>query len=119
MPSTLYERLGGHSGIAAIVNDVVDFHFVNPVIQTRFTKSDPAKLKQLATLFFCMGSGGSETYPGKDMMEAHRGMNISEQEFVAVLDDSLAAMEKHGVGQQEQTEVLAILYSLKQQVVRV
>jgi hemoglobin len=119
MPATLYERLGGYQGIAAIVSDMVDLHLANPAIQSRFAKSDPAALKEKAALFFCAGSGGSEQYPGKNMLDAHRGMNISEQEFMAVLDDALTALQKHGVGQQEQMEVLYILHSMRKEVVRV
>ena len=31
---------------------------------------------------FCAGSGEPETYSGKDMLITHKGMNISEQEFI-------------------------------------
>ena len=119
MKAPLYDRLGRFDGISAIVNDVVDLHLVNPLIKTRFAKSDIAKLKETATLFFCAGAGGPEAYGGKDMVAAHRSMNISEQEFVATLDDTLAALDKNKVGAEERMEVLAILYSLKDQIVRV
>ena len=119
LSSTLYERLGGHRGISAIVNDLVDLHFANPLIQARFAKSDPASLKSAAALFFCAGSGGPEVYAGKNMLDAHHSMNISEQEFLAVLDDALESLAKNGVGAQEQMEVLFILYSMRKQVVRV
>lgn len=119
LSSTLYERLGGHRGISAIVNDLVDLHFANPLIQARFAKSDAVKVKSAAALFFCAGSGGPEVYAGKDMLDAHHGMNISEQEFLAVLDDALEALAKNRVGAQEQMEVLYILYSMRKQVVRV
>jgi hemoglobin len=119
LSATLYERLGGYNGISRIVSDLVDLHLANPLIQARFAASDPDRLKQAATLFFCAGSGGPETYPGKNMLEAHSGMNISEQEFMATLDDALLAMEKSNVGAQERMEVLYILYSMRKQVVRV
>ena len=60
-----------------------------------------------------------ETYTGKDMLSAHRGMNISNDEFVGVIDDVLAALAKNGVGKGEQDEVLSILYSMKGEIVRV
>jgi hemoglobin len=119
MKASLYDRLGGYNGISAIVTDTVDRHLVNPLIKARFAKSDIAKLKTTATLFFCAGGGGPQAYTGKDMLLAHRSMNISEQEFVAALDDTLAALDKNGVGAEERMEVLAILYSLKDQIVRV
>ena len=120
MSKSLYERLGGAQGIAKIVDDVVAGHLANPLVQTRFQNvEDLQHLKQMACEFFAAGSGGPEKYTGKDMRAAHKGMNISEQEFVAVLDDILAAMDKNKLGDQEKREVLAIAYSLKAEVIRV
>ena len=84
---SLYERLGGKEGIAAVVSDAVDLHMQHPTIKTRFSKADPKELKRLATEFFCMGAGGPEKYTGKDMREAHAAMNINDAEFNAVIDD--------------------------------
>jgi hemoglobin len=53
------------------------------------------------------------------MRDTHAGMNISEQEFVAVVDDIVAAMEKVGVGPEERNEVIAILFSLKGDIIRI
>lgn len=55
------------------------------------------------------GSGGPSVYEGKDMLSAHKGMNTDNDEFVAVLDDALEALDKNGIGQREKEEVLAIL----------
>jgi len=63
--------------------------------------------------------GGPETYTGKNLLTAHKGMNIREQEYIAAIDDVLSAMEKHGARQPERDDVVAILYSLKGQVIRV
>ena len=46
-------------------------------------------------------------------------MNYSEAEFVAVLDDLLVALSKHGVGELEKAEVLAPNYALKDEIVHV
>ncbi len=119
MEKTLYERLGGHDGLSAIVHDVLDNHLNNPAVKTRFQNADIPKLHRLAVEFFGMGSGGPERYTGREMLEAHKGMNISEQEFVAVIDDILEAMDKHKISPETRTEVLGILYSMKSQIVRV
>ena len=68
--------------------------------------------------FLCAGSGGPQTYTGKDLVSAHKGMNVSEQELVAAIDDILAAMTKNEYDQSEKNEVVAILYSLKGDVLR-
>ena len=62
---------------------------------------------------------GEYYYTGKDMLTTHRGMNISEQEFVAVLDDAMDALDKCGVDAATRNEVLGVLWSMKKEVVRV
>lgn len=119
MNDSLYERLGGTTGIESIANDLVDLHMANPTIAPRFTNSDPAKLKNAAATFFITGTGGPEVYQGKDMLSAHKGMNISANEFMAVLDDALQAFEMNGLGQREQEEALFILYSMRSDIVLV
>ena len=53
------------------------------------------------------------------MLTAHSGMNISDQEFNAVTDDVLKALDKNNVGKQERDEVLVILYSMKGEIAHV
>lgn len=118
MPS-LFERLGGSDAITKIVSDLVDIHLTNSRIAPRFAGSDVSKLKQSATAFFIAGSGGPNNYQGKDMLSAHKGMNIDAEEFLAVLDDALEALERNQVGQREKEEVLYILYSMRRDIIRV
>lgn len=114
---SLYSRLGGRPGIEDIVEDIWNNHISNPVINRRYADSDPAEVKRLVTEMCCAGFGGPETYTGKDMIAAHKGMNINDSEFVAVCDDVLNALDKNNVGQREKDEILCILYSLKNEVV--
>ncbi|HNA28474.1 MAG TPA: group 1 truncated hemoglobin [Thiobacillaceae bacterium] len=115
--ATLYDRLGGRPGIEAIVADIWNNHVSNPLIAKRYANSDPANVKRLVTEMCCAGFGGPETYTGKDMIAAHKGMNINDTEFVAVCDDVLKALDKNNVGKRERDEILCILYSLKGEVV--
>ena len=119
MSGSLYERLGGTAGITNIANDVIDNHLSNKSIATRFANSDPAKLKNAAATFFIGGTGGPDVYKGKDLLAAHKGMNISALEFMAVLDDALAALQKNNIAQRDQEEVLFVLYSMRSQIVLV
>ena len=119
MTRTLYDRLGGGPGLRKIASDLVDEHLRNPVIAPRFSKSDPETVKRLAYEFFAAGSGGTETYTGRDLRTIHSGMNVSEEEFVATGDDVLKVLQANGVGQREQEEVLAIFWTLKGDVLRI
>lgn len=120
MTTTLYERLGGATGIARLVDDVMAAHMTNPIVKTRFENiKDLDRAKKMAREFFSAGSGGPETYTGKDMLAAHKGMNISEQEYLAAMDDIVGAMEKHRLSEDTKKDVIAILYSLKGSIIRV
>ncbi|MGE3510857.1 MAG: group 1 truncated hemoglobin [Vicinamibacterales bacterium] len=118
-PAPLYERIGGRAALERIVPTVVQLHFVNPAIAPRFqhAKKSVDQLTRLAIEFFHTGLSGEATYTGMSMPEAHRGMNISAGEFMAVLDDILAALQQHGVGRAEQAELLYIAYGMKGEIV--
>lgn len=120
MNISLYDRLGGAQGIYSIVDDVIDAHLNNPLVSTRFQNvKDLEHAKKMAREFFAAGSGGPEKYTGRDMRAAHQGMNISEQEYLAVMDDIMNALGKHKIDETTQKDVLAILYSLKGEIIRV
>ncbi len=119
MATTLFDRLGGKGGIQRLVADIVANHYRNPLIRTRFEQvKDRAALERHSVEFLCAGSGGPQTYTGRDLLSAHRGMNVNEQELIAAMDDIVAAMTKNQLDQSVQNEVIAILYSLKGEVLR-
>lgn len=51
--------------------------------------------------------------------ETSPGVAASEAEFLAVVDDVMEALAHHGIGDQEKSEVLSILYSMKGDIIRV
>ena len=73
----------------------------------------------MAVEFFCAGCGGPEPYSGRDLVVAHKGMNISEQEYMAAMDDIIGALKKNEVDAPTQNEVTAILHWMKGQMMRV
>jgi hemoglobin len=120
MTNTLYQRLGGANGISRLVDDVMAAHLVNPVVKPRFENiKDLERAKRMAREFFGAGAGGPEPYTGKDMLAAHQGMNISEQEYLAVTDDIVGAMHKNQLDEGTRNDVIAILYALKGNIIRV
>jgi len=119
MGDSLYDRLGGHDAIAAVARTVFGNHCKNELIKTRYADSDPEQVIQKVTEFMCAGFGGTEQYTGEDMLTAHTGMNISETEFNAVVDDVLSALETHNVAQREKDEILCALWSMRPEIVHV
>ncbi|KJF41963.1 group I truncated hemoglobin [Draconibacterium sediminis] len=118
---SLYERLGGIEGITSIVDDIVENHMSNPAVNKRFLplKDDPqhfAEVRQHLINFLAAGSGGPEEYTGKDMLSSHKGMNISQGEYMHVIDDIMKALTKNNIDEQTQKDVLTIAYSLKGEI---
>ena len=119
---SLFERLGGTKGITAIVDDVIENHMNNTTINARFIpyKDEPerfAKIRQHTIDFFSAGGGGPVQYTGRDMPTTHRGMNINAAEYMAVVDDIMAVLDKHKIDDASKNDVLAILWSLKGMII--
>ena len=122
MSTSLYERLGGATGISALVDDIVEAHMANPLIKARFLpyREDTdtlTKVKRHTCDFFGAGSGGPEQYSGRTMRDTHRGMNITDEEYAAVTDDIMQTLARHKVDDQARQEVLTIVQSLKGDIV--
>ncbi len=120
--ATLYERFGGEDEITAIVDEVVEEHMNNPAVSARFLpyKDRPeylAQVKRHTVNFFCAGSGGPQAYEGRDMTTTHRGMNINPTEYMNVIDDIMTVLDRHNKDEQTKNDVLAIQYSLKDQMI--
>lgn len=122
--ASLFERLGGTAGIRALVDRIVGLHMENPAIQVRFRPylETPEKLeitKQHLRAFLEAGSGGAAAYGGRTMRDTHRGMNVSEAEYMAAMDDILQALQEQGIDEATQKDVLMIAYGLKGEILHV
>lgn len=121
---SLFERLGGSSGIERIVDEVATRHLENVTINARFRPflEQPDKLQQLKVhlaRFLELGSGGPQRYTGRDMRSTHTGMNISPAEYMAAVDDIIASLATLGIDEQTRKDVLAITWSLKGEIIHV
>ena len=120
MMESLYERLGGSEGITRIASDALDNHLENPRIKARYEQLENLEaVRAGAANFFISATGGPDVYEGRNMLETHKGMNIDESEFMAVIDDILDALNKNSIAQREQEEVLFALYSMRREIVLV
>lgn len=132
---SLYERLGGEQGLAAIVDDwvsramndarvnwrrtgIATGHLWNKKSMTwNATPQAIAAMKQHIGQFIANATGGPTTYTGKNIKDAHFGMQISNPEFDAAIGDLKASLDKLQVGVNEQKELIAICESTRPQIV--
>jgi hemoglobin len=114
---SLYERLGGKEAISAVVDDFVANVAADARINARFAKTDIPHLKQMLVDQICQATGGPCTYTGRSMREAHKGMNITEAEFNALVEDLTRSLDKFKVPEREKTELLTALGGMKGDIV--
>ncbi len=114
--TSLYDRIGGAETLRSLVAQIVDAHLENGDIQSRFQAFDREQLVEGAYRFFAQAMGGPPAYQGRGLLETHRGMNISEKEFVSATDDVLAVLGRNNVAPQEQMEILAAFFAMKDEV---
>ena len=119
---TLYQRLGGKKAITAVVDEFVGKVAADTRINAFFAKAaaDPARLasfKKKLVDQICQASGGPCAYTGKNMVDAHKGMGIKDDEFNALVEDLVKSLDKFKVDAKEKNELLTALGGMKPQIV--
>ena len=119
---SLYDRLGGTTAIAGVVDGFVANVAADARINKFFTRvaGDTAAMrdfKQKLVDQICQGTGGPCTYTGKDMRTAHQGMGLSNADFDALVEDLVKALDSAGVPQKDKDELLGILGPMRADIV--
>jgi hemoglobin len=120
--TSLYDRLGGTTAIATVVDGFVANVAGDARINARFARvaGDTAAMRQFKQKLvdqICAGTGGPCTYTGRDMKVAHQGMGITDADFDALVEDLVKALDGAGVAQKEKDELLAILGPMRADMV--
>ena len=114
---TLYERLGGVYSIAVFVDEFIDLVMrdprlnANPAVDEAHHKVPPAGFKYLVTEMVCWAAGGPQQYTGRSMLDSHRHLNITPEEWEAFMDDLQQTLDKCKVPAAEQAELRTIVQS--------
>lgn len=126
---TLYVRLGGVNAISAVVDEFIGRVAANPDMVRTFQPlltevgqkgaASPKLIALRQNLIDQIGeaSGGPQKYMGKDMVTAHKGMNITDVEFNSLAGNLSGALDKFSVPATEKNELLTVIGSLKPQIV--
>jgi hemoglobin len=112
---SLYDRLGGYFGIAAVVNRFSDEIITNPILnqnpalrawnETEAEARLPG-LKFGRTLWIAAAAGGPFKYTGLPLTEAHAEFNLTAEEFAEVGAEIVRALNFFGVPEREQQELV-------------
>ena len=115
--ASLYDRLGGKPASTAVVDDFIGNVAGDGRINGRFANANIPRLKQMLVDQICAASGGPCTYTGRDMVSAHRGINITDDECGALGADALKSPHTFNVPEQAKGELLGALGGMKPQIV--
>jgi hemoglobin len=118
---SLYKRLGGHTAVEKVVDDFVDAVVaddkIRPGHKKHFMEGDVAGLKRKLVEQIGEATGGPDRYTGKNMKDAHKGLDITNADFDALVADLVKALDKNHVPAKEQDELKALLGPLRADVV--
>jgi hemoglobin len=120
--ASLYKRLGGYDVIAAVVDDLFQMLRSDPRF-SRFgmgrSMDSHQRARQLLVDQLCQLAGGPCFYIGRDMKTSHAGLGITQEEWEVNLDYTRQALRKHGIGQRESDEVIAVFERYRSEIVEV
>jgi hemoglobin len=119
---SLYDRLGGKAAITAVVDEFVARVGGDNRINHFFgaTVADTARLRSFKGKLVdqvCQATGGPCQYTGKDMKTAHAAYGITHADFVALVEDLGAALDKFQVAKADKDELVATLAPMEKDIV--
>jgi hemoglobin len=115
--TTLYERLGAETGVAAISDALISRVASDPVLGRSFTDTNLARIKKLLAEQICDLSGGPCHYSGDPMRQVHAGHHITEAEFYSMVDTLRVILKERHVSVSTTNELLRLLAPMKRDVV--
>lgn len=114
---TLYDQLGGRSGVERLIDAAMKRVHADPRIKALFADLDRREQRKLFVEQLCAASGGPCEYTGRTMEEAHSGLNLTDSDFDAFVSDIIVAMNEIKLPVDTQRPVLQLYWSMKPQVV--
>jgi len=110
-------EFGGKDGLVALVDDAMNRWLKNPRTRPYFENADQARIKHLLAEQFCVVLNGPCTYEGRSMAEAHRGLNVTEAAFYALVEELQVAMNHRHIPFSAQNRLLAALAPMHKDVI--
>lgn len=114
---SLFERLGGKAAITAVVAEFTARQLADDRLNKYYQHTDKAAWRGHLVDLICNAAGGPCTYTGRAMNVAHGRQYISDDQFNWTAEHLVGALNHFKVPKQEQDELVAIVVSLKGQVV--
>ena len=113
---SVFEKIGGEAAVNAAVDIFYRKVLADDRISEFFDTVDMEAQHAKQKAFLTMAFGGPNSYTGKDMREAHKHMNLTEEHFNAVAENLIATLKELEVPQEYIDEIVGIALSVKDDV---
>ncbi|RUO25299.1 group 1 truncated hemoglobin [Aliidiomarina minuta] len=114
---SLYQDLGERQGIEQLMQDMLLFIADDRRIAHHFRDTDIAELHQQLSDQLCDITGGPCVYEGEEMLESHKGLEISRADFNALVESLQLAFDENGTPVSAQNRLLALLAEMHGDIV--
>ena len=118
--ATLYARLGGYEALAAVADDFLGRVMADARLAPFFKGLDEKEMRrtrQHIVDLLCNATAGPCFYPGRDMKSVHAQLEITSDVWNAFTGHFNETLAKFHVGDRERNEVVAIVQSLRSDIV--
>ncbi len=115
--TALFETFGGREGLTKIMDDVMPRWLQNPRTRPFFESSDQERIKLQLVEQFCVIMKGPCEYSGRTMAESHRGMNVDEGAFYALVEELQRSLNAMDVPFAAQNRLIAALAPMHRDII--
>jgi len=116
MSESLYAAIGGQKAVDAVVRDFYQMVLYDEQLRGYFDETDMESLRTHQMEFLSMVVGGPTDYSGTDMREAHATLDISQADFIVLVDYLEKALTQNGVSETQTAEIISAVASYEDAV---
>ncbi|RDI65354.1 group I truncated hemoglobin [Nocardia pseudobrasiliensis] len=109
---TIYDRIGGHEALEAVVDDFYVRVLADTDLAPFFTGTNMARLKGRQVEFFATALGGPDPYTGAPMKQVHQGRGITMHHFTLVAGHLTDALTVAGVPEDLVSQIISAIAPL-------
>ncbi|WP_167880588.1 group I truncated hemoglobin [Nocardioides guangzhouensis] len=92
-----YEKIGGGPAVKAVVDRFYELILADDQLVGFFEGADLTSLKRHQVLLISQVLGGPASYDGRDLREAHAGLDITRVDYLKVVSLLVQALVEAGV----------------------
>lgn len=113
---TLFDRLGGTEGVAAIVREMYERVLRDPELSPFFENTSIERLHRMQFQFLASAFDGPVQYSGAELTAIHRGRGITSKHFASFCGHFADALEAHGAESRDVDHALGRLATYKDKI---